>query len=184
MQCRGVPGVSLWRRASSRRCHAKISVRRKASGKVNLRSRVSCPSANQGASTHLYSNTAATAMSTSRTPFVCASCTRTLRATVKPNAIRSFSTTLAKSAGAPSPDEPRWKQTPPQMKMPFRLRPQPNQPEWTVNDNPELVDDAFDKFVGQVGGKGTRGCELLPEEIKVGRRSSVPWLSIEHWESV
>lgn len=31
----------------------------------------------------------------------------------------------------------------------------------------ELVDDAFDKFVGQAGGRGTRGREVLPEEIKV-----------------
>jgi large subunit ribosomal protein L15 len=51
--------------------------------------------------------------------------------------------------------------------MPFRLRPQPSQPVWKVNDQVELVDDAFDKFVGQAGGKGTRGREVLPEEIKV-----------------
>ena len=114
-------------------------------------------------------------MSTSRTPFVCASCTRTLRATVKTNAVRSFSTTIAKRANsfAPSHDEPRWKQTPPQMKMPFRLRPQPNQPVWKVNEEIELVDEAFDKFVGQIGGKGARGSELLPEEIKVCRETSV-----------
>ena len=123
----------------------------------------------------IYSNIAASTMSTSRTPFVCASCTRTLRATVKPNTVRSFSTTLAKSANsfAPSHDEPRWKQTPPQMKMPFRLRPQPNQPVWKVNEDVELVDQAFDKFVGQIGGKGARGSELLPEEIKVRRGTSV-----------
>lgn len=30
----------------------------------------------------------------------------------------------------------------------------------------DLVDDAFDKFVGQAGGRGTRGREVLPEEIK------------------
>jgi len=52
------------------------------------------------------------------------------------------------------------------MKMPFRLRPQPNQPVWKVNEDVELVDQAFDKFVGQIGGKGARGSELLPEEIK------------------
>ena len=117
----------------------------------------------------------ATVMSSSRTPFVCASCTRTLRATVKPNTVRSFSTTIAKTANsfAPSHDEPRWKQTPPQMKMPFRLRPQPNQPVWKVNEYVELVDQAFDKFVGQIGGKGARGSELLPEEIKVRRGISV-----------
>ena len=129
---------------------------------------------------------AATAMSTTRTPFVCASCTRTLRATVKPNTVRSFSTTLAKSANsvAPSHDEPRWKQTPPQMKMPFRLRPQPNQPVWKVNEDVELVDQAFDKFVGQTGGKGARGSELLPEEIKVRRGASSQRPSIDHKKRV
>ena len=112
-------------------------------------------------------------MSSSRTPFVCASCTKTLRQTVKPNAVRSFSTTVAKSAGAPSPDQPRWKQTPPQMRMPFRLRPQPSQPLWKVNEQMELVDDTFDKFVGQAGGRGTRGREVLPEEIKVRKRGKL-----------
>jgi large subunit ribosomal protein L15 len=53
------------------------------------------------------------------------------------------------------------------MRMPFRLRPQPSQPLWKVNDQMELVDDAFDKFVGQAGGRGKRGREVLPEEIKV-----------------
>jgi hypothetical protein len=40
---------------------------------------------------------------------------------------------------------------------------------WKVNEQVELVDEAFDKFVGQAGGKGTRGREVLPEEIKVGK---------------
>ena len=53
------------------------------------------------------------------------------------------------------------------MRMPFRLRPQPSQPLWKVNEQMELVDDAFDKFVGQAGGRGKRGREVLPEEIKV-----------------
>jgi large subunit ribosomal protein L15 len=114
-------------------------------------------------------------MSTSRTPFVCASCTKTLRAIVKPNTVRSFSTTLAKRDNSfASHDEPRWKQTPPQMKMPFRLRPEPKQPVWKVNEEVELVDEAFDKFVGQAGGKGARGSELLPEEIKVCREIPLP----------
>lgn len=37
----------------------------------------------------------------------------------------------------------------------------------------DLVDDAFDKFVGQAGGRGTRGREVLPEEIKVRKRNTV-----------
>jgi len=60
------------------------------------------------------------------------------------------------------------------MQMPFRLRPQPSQPVWKVNDQVELVDDAFDKFVGQAGGKGTRGREVLPEEIKVSETNAAP----------
>lgn len=58
------------------------------------------------------------------------------------------------------------------MQMPFRLRPQPSQPVWKVNDQVDLVDEAFDKFVGQAGGKGTRGREVLPEEIKVSRENA------------
>lgn len=57
------------------------------------------------------------------------------------------------------------------MQMPFRLRPQPNQPVWKVNDRVELVDDAFDHFVGHAGGKGMRGRDVLPEEIKVRKRT-------------
>ena len=34
---------------------------------------------------------------------------------------------------------------------------------WKVNDKVELVDEAFDKFIGKVA----RGREVLPEEIKV-----------------
>lgn len=59
------------------------------------------------------------------------------------------------------------------MQMPFRLRPQPSQPVWKVNDQVDLVDDAFDKFVGQAGGKGTRGREVLPEEIKVSTKNAI-----------
>jgi hypothetical protein len=182
MQCRRV-AVSV-SRASSRRCHAKLpsAAKQAASGKVNKGTSVSslCPF------THSQYIIAATAMSTSRTPFVCASCTRTLRATVKPNTVRSFSTTLAKTANSfvPSHDEPRWKQTPPQMKMPFRLRPQPNQPVWKVNEDVQLVDQAFDKFVGQTGGKGARGSELLPEEIKVRLEASVSIPSTNHQKRV
>lgn len=43
---------------------------------------------------------------------------------------------------------------------------------WKVNEQVELVDEAFDKFVGQAGGKGSRGREVLPEEIKVGKQKA------------
>jgi hypothetical protein len=180
MQCKRV-GPWLGRlslaRLFTRRCLAKLpSAAKQASKPRESEPQISSLSiACRGPSIHSQHPIAATAMSTSRTPFVCTSCTRTLRATVKPTTVRSFSTTIAKTANsfAPSHDEPRWKQTPPQMKMPFRLRPQPNQPVWKVNEDVELVDQAFDKFVGQIGGKGARGSEMLPEEIKVRREISV-----------
>lgn len=52
------------------------------------------------------------------------------------------------------------------MQMPFRLRPMPNQPVWKVNDSVELVDSAYDRFIGQAAGRGTKGKDVLPEEIK------------------
>lgn len=51
--------------------------------------------------------------------------------------------------------------------MPVRLRPQPNQPTWHVNDKPEPVDEAFDAFIGNSGGRNARGRDLLDEEVKV-----------------
>jgi len=53
------------------------------------------------------------------------------------------------------------------MRMPVRLRPQPNQPVWKVNDRPESVDEAFDAFIGGAGGRNVRGRDLLDEEVKV-----------------
>lgn len=58
------------------------------------------------------------------------------------------------------------------MRMPFRLRPEPSQPLWKVNEQMELVDDAFDKFVGTAAGRGKRGREVLPEEIKVREKNT------------
>lgn len=65
------------------------------------------------------------------------------------------------------------------MKMPIRLRPLPqNQPRWSINDQDEPVDRMYDRFIGEwagasaagqegMQGRGTRGSELLDEEIKV-----------------
>lgn len=110
-------------------------------------------------------------MSTPRTPFVCASCARALRQSTpsSSSAVRSFTTSVprAQQPVAVNPDEPRWKQTPPAMRMPVRLRPQPNQPTWHVNDKPEPVDEAFDAFIGNSGGRNARGRDLLDEEVKV-----------------
>jgi len=106
-------------------------------------------------------------MSSSRTSFVCASCTRALRqSNSAQHATRSFSTTIAK-ANLPSKDEPRWKQTPPAMRMPFRLRQEPKQPKWSTNTQQEPVDEAFDNFIGTAAGRGVQGRDVLPEEIKV-----------------
>jgi len=52
------------------------------------------------------------------------------------------------------------------MKAPIRLRPQPRQPEWKVNDKVEPVDEMYDKFIGRIGGS-TKGKDMLPEEVKV-----------------
>ena len=61
------------------------------------------------------------------------------------------------------------------MKMPYRLRPTPNQTEWRVNEDPKVLDEMYDRFVGSAGeaAKGqtelesTKGKDLLPEEVKV-----------------
>lgn len=61
------------------------------------------------------------------------------------------------------------------MKMPIRLRPKPRQPEWKVNEDPAVLDDMYDRFIGRAGGaakgqvevESTKGRDLLPEEIKV-----------------
>ncbi|EMC94225.1 hypothetical protein BAUCODRAFT_74525 [Baudoinia panamericana UAMH 10762] len=120
-------------------------------------------------------------MAPSRAPFVCASCARSLRAQRlgPPTANRAFSATTIQHEKLSS-DQPRWKQTPPAMRMAFRLRPVPKQPVWKVNDDPELLDEMYDAFVGRVGdaAKGqeglqsTSGRDLLPEEIK--------WLAVTH----
>ncbi|KAF2864593.1 hypothetical protein K470DRAFT_208478 [Piedraia hortae CBS 480.64] len=69
-------------------------------------------------------------------------------------------------------DAPRWKQTPPAMKMPFRLRPVPDQPEWKVNGDMETLDQWYDEFLRRVVSPPQRGRDILPEEIK--------WLAITH----
>jgi len=61
------------------------------------------------------------------------------------------------------------------MKMPYRVRPLPKQPLWKVNDRQDLLDEMYDKLLGrigemakgQLGVTGTRGRDMLPDEIKV-----------------
>ncbi|KAF2725160.1 hypothetical protein K431DRAFT_343154 [Polychaeton citri CBS 116435] len=124
----------------------------------------------------------------SRTPFVCANCARALRSTPKSShqVSRLFSTTSERRTlqdhETPSDAEqmPRWKQTPPAMQMPIRLRPKPRQPVWRVNTSDELVNEVYDRFVGrageaargQYGLKSFKGSELLSDDVK--------WLAITH----
>ena len=113
-------------------------------------------------------------MASSKTPFVCASCASALRARTPPVVSRAFTTTAAQQQ-LPAQDLPRWQQTPPAMKMPYRVRPLPNQTAWRVNEDPKVLDEVYDKFVGsageaakgQAGVESTKGRGLLPEEVKV-----------------
>ncbi|KAK2811516.1 hypothetical protein FQN50_002139 [Emmonsiellopsis sp. PD_5] len=61
---------------------------------------------------------------------------------------------------------PRWKQTPPAMKAPLRLRGDPNKPEFPVNSDPKILD----AFYGRLLGKD--GHEMLSEEVK--------WQAVTH----
>ncbi|KAK5116197.1 hypothetical protein LTR62_008523 [Meristemomyces frigidus] len=119
-------------------------------------------------------------MATPRAPFVCASCARTLRSTTTPKHTARAFTTISTNQQLPVQDLPRWQQPPPRMKAAFRLRPMPNQPEWRVNDKIEPLNEMYDNFIGragegardQAGVQGTKGSDLLPEEVK--------WLAITH----
>ncbi|WPH03868.1 Hypothetical protein R9X50_00675100 [Acrodontium crateriforme] len=121
-------------------------------------------------------------MASSRTPFTCANCARSIRtASTKRSAVRPFSVCAASSAPESTPSTsndqlPRWRQTPRAMTMPFRLRPQPKQPVWRVNTEQEPLDAMYDSFVGRASdvskADAGRGREMLTEEVK--------WLAITH----
>lgn len=116
-------------------------------------------------------------MATPRAPFVCTSCARALRAPKRPSTTARawFSSTARPSIEAtrdPAPQEdpkqlPRWAQTPPAMRAPIRMRPMPQQPAWKVNDDPEVLDDVMDRFIGRASGPTVKGRDVLPEELKV-----------------
>ena len=121
--------------------------------------------------------------STMNSPFICLRCSRALQSQPVRSSYRTLATAVRRKRDTSriahpsqtSQDLPRWSQTPPAMQMPIRLRPQPKQPEWRVNDQPEVLDEMYDRFIGRAGesAKGqdevesTRGRDLLPEEIKV-----------------
>ena len=60
---------------------------------------------------------------------------------------------------------PRWRQTPPAMRAPFRFKPPKARPT-RVNEDPELLDEALIRVLGKGGEK------LLTDEVK--------WLSVTH----
>lgn len=51
----------------------------------------------------------------------------------------------------------------------------PKQPVFKVNEKPEVLDEMYDRFVGRAGEaaakeqglEGSRGRDMLPEEVKV-----------------
>lgn len=126
-------------------------------------------------------------MANPRTSFICARCAAHAKPTLlQPRTFASFPPSrAATSVKYKHSDEhiPRWKETPPAMKMPVRLRPLPqNQPRWSVNKEDEPVDQMYDRFVGEragegargqegMGERGIRGSELLDEEVKVCHQS-------------
>lgn len=141
-------------------------------------------------------------MSAARTPYVCASCSRSLSA-ITPRALTSvtrtafFSSTSRTRQDEPqsvspstttttytpphvvsssySQDLPRWKQTPPGMRQPLRLRPQPRQPLWKVNTEQEPLDEMYDRLIGRTLGGGIVGRDALPEDVKVSFQGTLPF---------
>jgi len=61
---------------------------------------------------------------------------------------------------------PRWQQTPPRMKAPFRIRPQARGGVLQVNKDPRRLDDAYIRLLGPDGDK------VLRDEVK--------WLAVTH----
>lgn len=113
-------------------------------------------------------------MASIRQSKICGSCLRALQGRKAGLATRPFSTTSpqklqeqqqeVEARGQPPAETiPRWQQTPAAMKMPYRLRPLPEQPAWNVNTQQEPLDLMYDRFFGN----RARGRDMLPEEVKV-----------------
>ncbi|KAN0099483.1 Ribonuclease-III-like domain containing protein [Hyaloscypha variabilis] len=64
------------------------------------------------------------------------------------------------------PQRPRWSQTPEQMKAPYRWRIKNPAAEWKCNDDPAVLDNFYNNFLGRGGD------QMLTEEVK--------WLAITH----
>ncbi|KAF2125549.1 hypothetical protein P153DRAFT_348834 [Dothidotthia symphoricarpi CBS 119687] len=63
-------------------------------------------------------------------------------------------------------DRPRWQQTPPQMRAPFRIRPLARGGVFEVNEDPKRLDDAYIRMLGPGGDR------VLDDEVK--------WLAVTH----
>jgi len=66
----------------------------------------------------------------------------------------------------PALDRPRWKQTPPRMMAPHRIRPKARGGVYQVNEDPKKLDDAYIRMLGPGGDK------ILGEDVK--------WLAVTH----
>lgn len=75
---------------------------------------------------------------------------------------------LPESQADHQPAKPRWSQTPPAMKAALQMdfAKKPANKIWFVNNNPEKLDDMYNRLLGPGGSR------LLPEELK--------WLAVTH----
>ncbi|KAL4902378.1 hypothetical protein BDW74DRAFT_158431 [Aspergillus multicolor] len=63
-------------------------------------------------------------------------------------------------------NKPRWSYTPPRMKAPFSLHFDSKRPDFPVNNDPQLLDQFYVRFLGDGGDK------VLTDEVK--------WLAVTH----
>ncbi|WEW56058.1 hypothetical protein PRK78_001493 [Emydomyces testavorans] len=80
-----------------------------------------------------------------------------------------MSTEVSTEKGVPTPPPaptPRWKQTPPAMKAPVRLRGSEDSTEFIPNSDPEKLDKFYVRILGEGGDK------MLSEEVK--------WQAVTH----
>ena len=79
---------------------------------------------------------------------------------------RAFTTSRTCPEHAESSHIPRWRETPRAMKAPFRTRLKPVDNDYLVNEDPEVLDQAYRRMLG------SRGDKMLSEEVK--------WLAVTH----
>lgn len=94
--------------------------------------------------------------------------------TLLPRSTRSLTTSSARrdeeerygNRGRELRTGPRWQSTPPRMIAPFRSKPRVLDNDFFVNEDPDRLDDVYDRVLG---GKG---CRMLTDEVK--------WLAVTH----